>query len=233
MNNKGEIIIPVKYDFLSSFDDGFATAILKNNFLVVDNLGDEYPIDVPDIIKIRKFSEGLALYTTEEGLMGFINTKGYVEIPAQFKKVGYFSDGLAWARTLEGLIGFIDKTGEWAIEPKFLGVADFDPVSQLAKARIGEIWGFIDKKGEIFYVENVTKFYDYSEGLAMAVSNGLFGFLDKDQNWKIEPQFEGARKFQNGYAAAKYNGKWGIIDVNGSWVIEPQYSAIKDVSKVN
>lgn len=235
MNSKGKIVVPVKYDFLSKFVDGYATARLNDNYYyIVDSIGNEIQIKETGIIKIRMFSEGLTLIKNEDGLMGYVNVEGETVIPLKYKNAGYFRSGLAWARNLEGMIGYINKSGEWLIEPKFLAVKDFDPVSQLAKARVNEIWGFINKKGEIRYVENVKKIYDYSEGLAMAVTlDGLFGFLDENQNWIIKPQFDAARDFKNGYAAARLDGGWGIIDKSGKWVIKPIYSGIKDVEKVN
>ena len=234
MDNQGKIVVPVKYDFLSKFIDGYATARLNDNYFVVDSIGNEIQIKEKDIIKIRMFSDGLTLIKNEDGLMGYVNTKGETVIPLKYKNCGYFRSGIAWARNSEGLIGYINKNGEWIIEPKFLAVKDFDPVSQIAKARVDEVWGYINKKGEITYIENVKKIYDYSEGVAMVVVySGQFGYLDENQNWIIKPQFDDARGFKNGYAAARSDGKWGIIDKTGKWVIEPMFSGIKDVMKVN
>ena len=234
MDSQGKVVVPVKFDFLSKFIDGYATARLKNDFYIVDNIGNDILINEESVVNIKMFSEGLALFTNNDGLNGFINEQGEIAIPAQYEKVGYFNAGLAWTRNSDGLIGYIDKNGEWVIEPKFLAVSDFDPISGLAKARVDEFWGYTNKKGEIKYVTSVKKIYDYSEGLAMAVIySGHFGFLDENQNWAIEPQFEAAREFKNGFAAVKEEGKWGIIDKSGNWVIEPMFSGIKDVVKVS
>ena len=253
IDNMGRTVVPVKYDFLSKFIDGYATARLNennnnnniidsdgyvstnlnNNYYIIDSIGNEIQIKEKDITIIRMFSEGLVLIKNEDGLMGYVNLKGETVIPLIYRNCGYFKSGLAWARNSEGKIGYINKSGEWVIEPEFLAVKDFDPVSQLAKARVNETWGFINKKGEIRYIGNVKKIYDYSEGLAMAVTlDGLFGFLDENQKWIIEPQFNAARDFKNGYATARLDGKWGIIDKSGEWIIEPNYSGIKDVIKV-
>jgi hypothetical protein len=233
INTEGKIIVPVKYDFISKFINGYATARVKDEFYVINKTGNEILIKVQGITKVSKFSEGIALYTNKKGLMGFINELGEIAVPATFKKLGYFSADVAWARSMDGKIGFINKHGEWVIEPKFLAVRDFDPVSQLAKARTDEFWGYTNKIGEMKYVSKAKKIYDYSEGLAKAVVySGQFGFLDENQNWIIEPQFEAAREFKNGYAAVRKNSKWGIIDKFGEWVIEPKYSGIKDVVKV-
>jgi len=234
IDKNGKLVVPVKYDFVSKFIDGYATARIKDEFYVLDNTGKEISITEMGITKISKFSEGLALYTNKKGLMGFVNNNGEVVIPAIYKKLGYFNAGVAWARNMDGKIGYINKQGDWVIEPKFLAVRDFDPVSQLAKVRDDEFWGYTNKNGEISYITKAKKIYDYSEGRAMAVVySGQFGFLDENKNWIIKPQFEAARRFKNGYAAVRKNGKWGIIDKSGEWVIEPNYSGIKDVVKVS
>lgn len=230
MNSQGKILFPRKFDFISIFVDGYATASIDKNFYVLDNKGNEIPIMANDVIKIKKFSEGMAIFTDITGLQGFVNTKGEVAIPAKFEKLGYFNADLAWARNEDGLLGYIDKQGEWVIEPKFLAVKDFDPISGLAMARLDDVWGFINKQGEIKYIDDVDKFYNYSEGLVKVVKEGLFGFMDKNQNWVVKPQFESARDFHNGYAAVRSDGGWGIIDKAGNWVIKPLYDRIKDVS---
>jgi hypothetical protein len=230
MNSQGKILFPRKFDFISIFADGYATAFIDKDFYVLDNKGNEFPIMADDIVKIKKFSEGMAIFTDKTGLQGFINTKGEVAIAAKFEKLGYFSADVAWARNDDGLIGYIDKQGEWVIEPKFLAVKDFDPDSGLAMARLDDVWGFINKQGEIKYIDDVDKFYNYSEGLVKVVKEGLFGFMDKNMDWVIKPQFGSARDFHNGYAAVRFDGGWGIIDKAGNWVIKPLYDRIKDVS---
>lgn len=234
MDRRGKVVVPVKYDFLSKFNNGYATARLKDDFFIIDSVGNELQIKEENIVKTGLFSEGLTLVQNKDGLTGFVNTNGEIVIPLKYKNVGYFKSGLAWVRNSDGLIGYINKNDEWIIEPKLMAVSDFDPVSKLAKARVDEVWGYINMKGEITYVENSKKIYDYTEGLAMVVSpDGLFGFLDENQNWIIKPQFEAARDFLNGYAVVKSEGKWGIIDKSGKWIIEPIYSGIKDVVRIS
>lgn len=232
INSKGEIIFEPKYKKLSVFIDGYATAHANNAFYVLDNKGNEIQVATNDIEDLKKFCCGLAPYKNNKGLWGFINTKGEIAIQAQFKGVGYFNADLAWARTKSGDIGYINTTGEWVIAPKFSAVKDFDLTAGLAKVRIGELWGFSDREGNVFYLDLADKFYDFSEGSAKAVKDNLVGFLDKDFNWIIEPQFENARDFKNGFAAVKLNGGWGIIDKSGKWMVQPIYKVVKDVMVV-
>jgi len=229
MNIEGNIAINLKYSYVTEFYNGFAVVELNKQFYIIDINGKETLIDNPNIKVIKDFTEGLAPFITKKGLSGFINTKGEIVVPAQFKGVGYFKSGLAWARTKNGIIGYINKKGEWTIQPKFISVKSFSLDCGLAKVRINDIWAFSDKKGSLSYLDFADWFGDYSEGLAKARVDGRFGFMNSKQEWKIEPQFDAVRDFKNGYAAAKINDAWGIIDKNGNWVIDPIYGGIKDI----
>jgi len=233
MNIKGEIVCPLKYDLISVFVDGYASAHIKKQYYVLDKQGNEHKILTEDIKDIKRFNEGFAPYRNKKGNSGFVNTKGEVAIPAQYNGVGYFNSGFAWARTKKGLIGFINTNGDWVIQPQFSAVKNFDPSTGFAKACVNGLWGFLDKEGNMYYLDVADKFYNFSEGTVKAVRDGLVGFLDTKFNWTIEPRYENARDFRNGFAAAKFDGGWGIIDKAGNWVIEPIYGAIKDVIQVS
>lgn len=230
LNVQGKIAIPLKYDFVTEFNDGYAAATVGGRYLVLDTKGTETSIISADnITEIKHFSEGLAPIRAANGLYGFVNTKGETAIKPQYKSVGYFSGGFAWAKNAEGKAGFINPKGEWAIKPVYLAVSDFDPVSKFARVKDESGWFYIDAAGNKLIVPGTESWGDFEGGLAAGEQVGKKGFYNTKGEWVIKPQFEGVRKFNNGYAAAKMNGKWGLIDTTGKWVIEPKYSGIYDV----
>jgi len=232
LNTAGKVAIPLKYDNLSEFNNGFAIAKINERFYIVDHSGNEISVDDPNIKDIKEFSENLAPYTLLTGEKGFINTKGEKTIPAKFLSVGYFKNGLAWAKTKEELFGYLDKNGEWIIQPQFTAAKDFDGVSGLARVKKNEKWVYVNVKNEIVAFEISETTDDFSDGLAKGKKALLFGFYNNKGEWVIPPKFENVRDFKNGFAAAKLNDKWGIIDGKGNWVIEPKFSGIKDVISV-
>jgi hypothetical protein len=232
MDTQGKLAIAAKYDDVLEFNDGFGVGRTGKTFVVINEQGEEFA--VPFASTVRHFSENLAPYQdSNTGLFGFIGTDGKVVIPAAYEGVGYFSDGLAWARSKKGKIGFINSTGEMIIKPQFDLVLNFNPESGVARFKMDDAWGYVNKEGKINYVKDADIWGDFGNGLAPGRKNGKFGFYNFEGNWVIEPTFDHAREFKNGYAAVRVNKKWGFIDTSGNWVIKPTFDAAKDMELIN
>lgn len=231
LDTLGCIAIPLKYDELSVFSNGYGIGKIKEELFVVSSRGKETLIKNRDIDVIKQFRENLAPFVSNNGLVGFLDTTGVIAIPANFMSAGYFCNGMAWVKNTKGMFGYINNVGEWVIQPVFIGAKDFDKESGMALVKKGEEWLFINEKGETFSfgISDITD--DFHEGLARGKKGYYFGFYNNKGEWIIQPQFEGLRDFKNGYAAAKANNLWGIIDKSGNWVIKPTFAAIKDVEK--
>lgn len=226
----GNIVIPIKYDRLTDFYDGYALAELNNKFFVIDKSGREIPLEVAGVKEIKHFSEGLGIIEVKGEKWGFVDSNGKVAIEPQYTGVGYFIGGLAWARNEQKKIGFINKSGEWVIKPQFSRVRDFDLESGLAMVKVGDKWGYTDTKGNIHFFDETEKTFIFSEGLAVGRKKGKIGFLNNDGQWAIQPMFDVALGFKNGYAAVRSEGLWGIIDKGGNWIVQPAFSLAGDVS---
>lgn len=232
LNSSGKVAIPTKYDYASEFNGGYAVAKSGEKFIVLNTKGEEFMIDGSGIVDVKPFSEEMAPYKTADKKFGFIGKDGKIAIQSQFESVGYFNDGLAWAKSIGGTLGYINPKGEWVIKPQFTAGKNFDSESGLARIKTGEKWAYVNKAGEIIYVNDTEVWGDFSNGLADGKKNGKKGFYNNKGQWVIEPQFDGTREFKNGYAAAKQGDKWGIIDKQGKWVIQPSFTTIKDFELV-
>jgi len=133
IDNKGNIIIPFKYNRLGDFSEGMA-AVSTGTF----------------------FDDGG--YGTYEGKWGFIDKKGSVVVPLIYDYIGNFSEGLA-AVCVGGEVGyhhpnigsnggkwgFIDKKGNVVVPLQFDDVSVFK--EGMAAVRVGDKqtgkWGFI------------------------------------------------------------------------------------------
>lgn len=97
--------------------------------------------------------------------------------------------------------------------------------------RKGNLFGMMDKKGDVV----IDALYDvlsyYSEGLAMASKNGKIGYIDKRNKVVIPFQFDSGTDFENGRAQVEQNGKVGIIDRLGKLVFEIKYQDIGQFSE--
>ena len=230
LDQAGKLKIPLKYDAVSPFDNGYAVVRLGETFMVIDREGKEVTPPAP-VYKIKDMKSGMAPFYTTEKKEGFVNSKGEIAIEAKFDGVGYFHGDLAWARTSDGNVGYINKTGQWVIKPQFEAVKDFPAGEKLARVKKDGVWTYVNRSGEIVKLP-LDQISDFSEGLAYGRKGDLVGFYDTNGAWVIQPQYEAVRDFKNGYAAARKGDLWGVIDKTGEWVIQPKFDEIRDMEKV-
>lgn len=228
MNRSGEMVFPFQFDKITEFKDGHATASIDGSYYVLSKDGTKKKYN-GELRELKKFSEGLAVISTKNKKLGFVDADAKIAISPQFKSVGYFSNGYAWAKDGSGKAGYIDKSGDWIIKPKYDATKDFDSSTGLARVKLDGKWFYVDNSGATVNAPFKTTIYgDFHDGLSKGKVDGLVGFYDKSGNWPIKPQFEGVRDFSDGYAAAKKNGKWGVINTKGEWVVKAIYAGIKD-----
>jgi hypothetical protein len=232
MDTDGKLAIKPKYDKVTLFDKGYASVKMGSRYFVVDSHGAEFPVDIPGLVDVNEFSDLFASFKTEADMVGFIDGHGKVAIEAKFKAAGDFRGGLAWAKNAAGNVGYINEQGEWVIDAKFEAGKNFDPETGLARVKYADKWAYVNKAGEISYMNESDLFEDFFSGLARGRIAGKFGFYNAKMEWVIPPQFDGARDFKNGYAAVKKGELWGVVDVTGKMVIEPKYEDIKDVEVI-
>ena len=79
-----------------------------------------------DILYNLRFESNLAVYRNEEGLYGFINTKGNIKIPCEYDDARAFSDKKAAINKREDGWGFINIDGTIFIKPQYFSVQDYN-----------------------------------------------------------------------------------------------------------
>jgi opacity protein-like surface antigen len=125
--------------------------------------------------------------------------------------------------------GFVNETGKEIIPFMFKDVGEFS--EGLARVRITDNWGFIDKTGVIIPARYFAV-GDFSDGLARVKNiNGEWGFIDKTGQEVIFSKYYGAGDFSEGLARVKtLTGRWGFINRKGNAVISFMYKDAKDFS---
>ena len=230
-NTEGERVHSNIYSKINPFtEEGFASAIgTDGHCYILSKTGEKIKLS-DDITAINDIREGLAPVRSKKKLFGFVNTKGEVVVDMKYKAVGYFADGLAWVHESKDMPrGYINRNGEYALEPKYTDAKEFDPVSGMARVKIGDDWFYIDKTGKELHVEG-DHLVDFIDGLAEVKRNDLSGLIDKNGNWVIEPKYRNIKAFINGYAAVQTpDGKWGFISSEGEEVIAPRFDGVRDV----
>ncbi|MGD9380795.1 MAG: WG repeat-containing protein, partial [candidate division WOR-3 bacterium] len=103
----------------------------------------------------------------------------------------------------------------------------------LAAVRIGNEWGFIDKRGRVVIKPEYDFVHPFREGLALVWrggkqgklgwSGGKYQYIDHDGRTVISGVHDLADDFAGGMARVWEDGLCGYINKTGELVIEPQY----------
>jgi hypothetical protein len=200
----GKKITQQTYAFAKNCSEGLCFAL--------SSIGGSYEIsDINGVTQVHTkfdyaepFSEGLAA-VGKSNYYGFINHRGHTVIPVGLINVHSFSEGLAPAKfnSSEGWV-FINKKGEIVIKCKLESACIFSEASRfsegLASVQIGELWGYINRKGEFIQKPQFTMAKDFSQGLAAVEVDSLWGYIDRTGKIVIPPKFLDVDRFSNGLA---------------------------------
>ena len=88
-------------------------------------------------------------------------------------------------------------------------------VEELARVRLNDKWGFIDKSGTLVIPCKYDYSGSFSEGLAGIQLNGKYGFIDKSGTEVIPCKYDGGESFKNGRAHVYLNGINGYVNMSG------------------
>ena len=155
-----------------------------------------------------RFNHGLAP-VKKNGLWGYINTKGVVVIPFQFRSAKPFSDNpeLAPVEKVdagEKAWGYIDLKGNWIIPPSYYNATPFyDGVAEVATEKFK--YKSVSKRYDKFFLTKDKKYIYH---------NGLYSY------------FAGPGRFSEGLMPSCKDGKWGFKDNSDKWIIEPKYTIV-------
>lgn len=135
----------------------------------------------------------------------------------------FFRQGLAVATKSsrsKTVYVFVDRAGKEVLGP-FDYAGDFS--EGLAVVKVGDQFGYVDRKGNFAIKPQFDWAGGFSEGLAIARIKKLpkLGYIDKTGNMVIPTQFNTVTAFSHGLAIAELEHHWGYIDRAGRFVWGP------------
>lgn len=236
----GRIVIPPRFVLSTPFSEGLAWVRTETFVGFINHLGS-VAFELPDSFSFG-FREGLAAVVTRTG-SGFIDKTGKFISTKRYDQVESFSDGLAAVaegRWQEAKYGFIDKTGEVVIPLQFKprqGQLETMILSRftegLAPIMFGNLYGYIDHKGNTVIRPGFHEAGLFSEGLAsVTTADRQRGYIDKAGLLVIKLTSGTGGQFKEGLAtlAVEIDGrtKMGYIDRTGKTIIEPKFDVAYD-----
>ena len=182
---------------------------------------------------ILGFEYGLcALKAQKTGKYGLVNANADWVVPPLYKAIYSFNDGMIQLHENQAEI----KTF-YGVDNKFSSYLGYSEVGDfnegLAFVSKGNLFGFINKAGDVVIEPSYKNARSFSGGLA-AVDMGdtldekgdrisRFGFINHDGQVIIQPLFEFAFDFVGDYCVIVQNSRLGLINKSGEMVIEPSF----------
>lgn len=252
IDEKGKEITPLKYEWVSPFKNGMAKVYQDHKYGFIDTTGKEViPLKYD---AIGEFLNGVTIVQIG-GKQAFINKFGE-ELTPFYDEIGTFSkDGIVKVR-LGKKEGLVYRTGEILVpltsqitgyivtvkingkeyralvgKKEIVNLSKYDDVwdfsEGLARVKLNNKWGFIDKTGK----EAISLIYDevrdFSGGLACVTLNSKYGFIDGKGKEVVPFMYDYARSFFKGFGVVSINGKDGVINSQGKEVIPLKYEDIR------
>lgn len=166
------------------------------------------PIKGHEIVGVSAlFTEDRAVFATDEGKYGMINSDGKVVVEPKYGGISYIHDGYAIAT-------------EW-----------LDPQKQAeAEEKEVEIHQYlIDLNGkEVFKVKGFSIIGQMQNGLIPAIKSDRYGYINKKGEFtKLPEKVKGMHLF-NGkcFTFSNDEGKWGVMNIEGEIIVRPKYEGI-------
>lgn len=109
-----------------------------------------------------------------------------------------------------------------------------DPLWRIQRKNL---WGYIDRRGNVVIQPRFVRAGDFMKGLASACVPGprqgddRCGYIDSAGKFVIEPRFKVGMDFQDGVAAVKLEDGWTLIDTKGRFLTDQRFAFIHSFSE--
>ena len=198
INRNGEVVIePAPYEEVGVMSKGLFTAKQNGLYGYVDWNG-KVAIDF-QFQQAHPFSEGLAS-VEKGGKWGFITPAGETALPFDYAEAGSFVGDLAPVKlSQEEGVAYIDPKGKVRFQGAWEWGGDFT-ASKLARVRLNENYGYINKSGRLVIAARYAQAYDFSNDYAaVKLAEGRWVYINP-KGKIISKEYLIAEPYENGFA---------------------------------
>lgn len=245
----GKVAVPLEYDYLSNFSNGFAIAGNRDadgicKFGCLDKTGKVViPLEYDafnDISTAEDLLTDGAICAIKDEKWGCLDKDGKVIIPLEYSTHNWFSDGRIvmekWPEDAPFLYAVYDNTGKVIISE-----GQYDDISRSysdglvcvgKKDANGDMkYGYADTNGKVV----IPLEYDYASSFENGLSAVAKQNADGRENWsyidktgkvklKLNGSYTWVDTLKNGYAQVADGWKQGYIDKTGKVVVPLKYT---------
>jgi hypothetical protein len=215
------VIKPKYYSAEKFFHNRAIVSTERNEFGVIDTKGKLIvPIEKD---YISNYSEGYAPFA-KGGLYGYIDLDGYITIEPQYKAAFGFKCGLAKVlKQGRKFHCYVNTNGEEVLSiRRFSSLGSFS--EGLASVKLGNLYGYINKKGDVVIDPIYSSAGNFNEGFAVVQFDNLkYGYINIRGDKVIDEVYPEARSFSQGVAPVRSMYQWGFINTIGTLVVKPMF----------
>ena len=202
-------------DFVGGFCEGYAVASKSNCYGYLNKSMKEYHFEYE---YAGSFANGVAA-VKKDGKWGLINTSfknviDFVLDDILMDEYGFCSSyGVIWGKH-DGKYYLYNLEGE-CLSDGFDDARVFAS-DEPAAAKMGDLWGFVSKKGDLVIEPTYKDANSFSLGYAPFFENGKWGCIGESGNILIEPTFDSMGSFaRNGYSLVEIDGvkKFAVVNI--------------------
>jgi hypothetical protein len=220
LNDKGERVIPVKFDAADDFDPEIRMAIVSENgnYGVINTAGQ---FVIPANFEfIYYLGRGFYQVALADGQVGVIRKDGKKILTESFDEIFYLQpDFFTVEKDL--LTGCFDTTGR-----EIFPVQSATPL-YFMKGRTevskDDKYGVINEQGKLIIPILYDSIGIYFRGYSTVFKNSKFGMVDSLGKEIIAPSYDDLHPMINGYAAFRKGKLYGYLNAEGNIAIEPQF----------
>ena len=249
INNKGSIVIPLKFDKAYKFIEGLSLIKINNKWGFINTSGNF--VIKPKYQKAKIFHKTIYLdhektHIDEEGnestpiieinlaivklndKFGAIDKNGNEVIPIIYENNFYFNKDDIAIVELDNKFGTIGVNGKTIIP--IIYENDFWFKSGRAKVKLNNKYWVINQDGkELIPIIYENDFILYSNRIKVKLNN-KYGVINQDGEEIIPIIYENDFRFYSDRAKVKLNNKFGIINRDGKELIPIKYDYINNIS---
>lgn len=239
IDRSGEWVIRPRFRHATEFSEGLAAVEDRSGRWGYIRRDGTWAI-APRFGSAQPFHEGRAAAEEGEGYRGpwgYIDASGAWIVPPRYRHSPGFLYGRSafdhaiaevdlgdgWTHELIDRDGRVVKTlrTTWLRRGDGLLLVLVGHSDACSKAG-GDVWAYLDERGESAFDGRFCGAREFSGGLAVAWKDGKYGYLDRRGAWAIPPRYDVAGDFSEGLANVKADGRrkcWDFIDTTGAVVI--------------
>lgn len=229
------------------FENGVATVGKDNKMMLVDKKGNviskSYDLIFSYLADLYLVNNG-GTWDEENGLeggkSGIIRKDGTELLPPECDQIGTGNEGI-FIFISDGILGMADRKGEQILlSSEITWLGEFHDGRALIRMTVEdpyyilpdeELWGYINKTGEVVIPVTYQDAFDFSGGLGQVKRNDTIIFLDTLGNEAFRLlDVENVGPFSDGMAWVLKEGKVGYIDKTGTLKIPCIYQNGKEFS---